>query len=42
MKRFTLVFLALLASPDAVAVQTQGSKYPPLSEYLMPATPRLR
>ena len=35
MKRFTLVFLALLASLDAVAVQAQGSKYPPLSEYLM-------
>ena len=26
MKRFTLVFLALLASPDAVAVQAQGAK----------------
>jgi hypothetical protein len=36
MKRFTLVFLALLASLDAIAIQAQGSKYPPLSEYLMP------
>jgi hypothetical protein len=36
MKRFTLVFLTLLASLDAIAIQAQGSKYPPLSEYLMP------
>ena len=35
MKRFTLAFLALLAGLDAVAVQAQGSKYPPLSQYLM-------
>ena len=36
MKPFTLVCLALLASPNAIAVQAQGAKYPPLSEYLMP------
>ena len=36
MKRITFVLFALLTSRDAVAVQAQGSKYPPLGEYLMP------
>jgi hypothetical protein len=36
MKKITLVMFSLLASLDVVAVRAQGSKYPPLSEYLMP------
>jgi hypothetical protein len=36
MKKFTLALLSLLASLEAAAVGAQGSKYPPLAEYLMP------
>jgi hypothetical protein len=36
MKKYELALLSLAASLGAVAVQAQGSKYPPLGEYLMP------
>lgn len=36
MKKVTLSLLTLLASLDSAATYAQGSKYPPLSEYLMP------
>src|SRR6266487_5354034 len=36
MKKFPLALLSLLASLEAAAVGAQGSKYPPLAEYLMP------
>src|SRR6266567_226249 len=35
MKKFTLALLSLLASLEAAALGAQGSKYPPLAEYLM-------
>lgn len=36
MKKNTFVLLSLLATVGAVAVRAQGSKYPPLGEYMMP------